>query len=325
MAPQTPKFRTLALAAAVGNLGNNLFDTCGETGHNPSACHPGRLCSLWDVMNIFLAHELVASTRSVLYWNDLADYMRSQQRGADKFNDASYKLMIEGVVTTRDACFRAGFVAAAQKIGLIHQRLDADRSRADSSYLAGELNNVWDAVLEPLVHQRFLRVNPVRSVCVDNPNLMGPQVLAVFPDAKADIVEAGNCLAAECNTAAAFHLMRVFEWGIRTFAADLGLKRFKDWSKGEQRFKHTPPSFAIWEKFITELPKKIETRLKTIRKGALKQKRQVYYYSVYDDIKVVKEAWRNHVMHTRQSFNHDEANALFMRVKDIMVRMAEKP
>jgi hypothetical protein len=81
----------------------------------------------------------------------------------------------------------------------------------------------------------------------------------------------------------------------------------------------------VWEKFNTELPKKIETRLKQIRKGALKQRRQDYYYSVYDDIKVVKEAWRNHVMHTRQTFNHDDANALFMRVKDIMTRMASKP
>ncbi len=164
-----------------------------------------------------------------------------------------------------------------------------------------------------------------RAGCIDNPNLLGPEVLKAFVDARADILEAGNCLAAECHTAAVFHMMRAFEWGIRTFAADLGLTRFADWSKQDKRFKYTPSSFGTWEKFITQLPGKIEKKLKALRPGIKRQKRQEYYYSVYDDIKIVKEAWRNHVMHTRREFSSTEAEAVFTRVRDMLVRMAAKP
>jgi hypothetical protein len=31
--------------------GNNLLDTCRQVGHDLPACHPGRLWSLWDIMN----------------------------------------------------------------------------------------------------------------------------------------------------------------------------------------------------------------------------------------------------------------------------------
>jgi hypothetical protein len=160
---------------------------------------------------------------------------------------------------------------------------------------------------------------------VNNVNLMGSEVIKAFPHASADIVEAGNCLAAECNTAAVFHLMRAFEWGLRTFAADLGISRFVEWSKKEQRFKYTPARFAVWERFLDHLPTRVDKTLKTLRPGALKQKRQEYYRSVCDDVKTVKDAWRNHVMHTRRDFNAEEAEAVFVRVKDMLRRMASKP
>jgi hypothetical protein len=120
-------------------------------------------------------------------------------------------------------------------------------------------------------------------------------------------------------------MMRAFEGGLRTFAADLGLTRFANWSKQDKRFKYTPASFAVWEKYIGQLPKKIEQKLQGLRPGARRQRRQEYYYSVLDDIKTVKDVWRNHVMHTRREFRGEEAEAVFIRVKDILVRMSKKP
>src|SRR5579872_6045168 len=44
--------------ALAAHKGNNLLDTCGEGEDHPFACHPGRLWSLWDIMNSFDASVL---------------------------------------------------------------------------------------------------------------------------------------------------------------------------------------------------------------------------------------------------------------------------
>jgi len=43
--------------------------------------------------------------------------------------------------------------------------------------------------------------------------LFGLEVCLTFGEAQEDIKDAGNCLAADLNTAAVFHLMRVVEYG----------------------------------------------------------------------------------------------------------------
>ena len=48
----------------------------------------------------------------------------------------------------------------------------------------------------------------------------GDAVFDAFPSARFDIPEAGTCLAVGCNVAAAFHLMRVAEVGMRELGKD---------------------------------------------------------------------------------------------------------
>lgn len=289
----------------------------------PVGAGPSRLWSLWDLMNTFRAHELVATTKSVLYWADLADYMRSQQRGSQPFNEDSYKLMLESVVKTQQLCGQAGFISAFQRIGLIHQRLDLDRSRNDSSYLAAELVNVWDAILEALVNHRFLRVSAARAVCVDNYNLFGPTVVATFPAAKADIIEAGNCLAAECNTAAVFHAMRVVEWGLRAFCVHLGFHRLRVVKKSG-KIKFIPVDYLEWEKILDGLQLRVDQRIEKMRPGPKKQSTQEFYYPALQDIRGVRDAWRNHTMHNRREFSSADADAIFSHVIRLMTALAER-
>ena len=221
--------------------------------------------------------------------------------------------------------FRAsGMRDGAKHLIAIQQHLAATPTHVAAS-LSSEARHARREVVDQLMQRKFLRVSDDRSKYLDQKDLFGPKVTKRFKDAAWDICESGNCLAAECNTAAVFHLMRTFEWGLREFCAELGIRRFLDWSKKEKRFKRTPASYATWEKFIGQLPDRIEKRLARLGKGPMKQKRQQYYYSVYDDIKSVKDAWRNHVMHTRQTFTREEAEAVYVRVKNIMIRMADRP
>ena len=54
-------------------------------------------------------------------------------------------------------------------------------------------------------------------------SLFGAEVSKAFPSSSFDIEEAGMCIALSRGTACVFHLMRVMEVGLRSFARNLGI------------------------------------------------------------------------------------------------------
>ena len=72
--------------------------------------------------------------------------------------------------------------------------------------------------------REFLWVAADRENLTDQDALFGKLVAAEFPSAAKDIMESGNCLAAECPTACVFHLMRASEIGLRALAKDRDMK-----------------------------------------------------------------------------------------------------
>lgn len=198
-------------------------------------------------------------------------------------------------------------------------------SHPNVATISTEVRRLTGTIISELAERKFLFVASDRLSYYDNENLFGAAAVKRFPMAKADIIAAGNCLCAECDTAAVFHLMRVFEWALRTLCGELSMKRMADYDKVQGRFKYMPTDFAIWEKILNQLPRKVEQRLRLLRPGLKRQKLQEYYGSALEDIKGVKDVWRNHVMHTRKTFNRDDAMAVFSHVNSIMGRLAPTP
>jgi len=79
-------------------------------------------------------------------------------------------------------------------------------------------------IIDELKKRKFLRVSDHTSRYLDREHLFGEAVSAAFPSAANDIKGAGNCLAAECPTAAVFHLMRAAEVCLRSLAVDRGVQ-----------------------------------------------------------------------------------------------------
>jgi hypothetical protein len=153
--------------------------------------------------------------------------------------------------------------------------------------------------------------------------LFGPAVKSAFPNAADDIREAGNCLAVDCNTAAVFHLMRAVELGLRAFAAHLGVRRLKSVTKGG--IVHlTPVAYSQWEKILNQLPGKIEARLKRYRPGPVKHRYEQFYGESLQEISAIKSAWRNHVMHARESYSALDARAIASHVERLMVKLSTR-
>jgi hypothetical protein len=201
--------------------------------------------------------------------------------------------------------------------------LKSDSPLVDRSYsiILAYLVNIHVTFLKELDSRKFLWVNSEYSSFVDQDQLFGQEVWETFPLARNEIRCVGNCIATDCNTAAVFHLMRTIEWGLRDFCAHLEFEEVCiDWKKK----KFIPVAFSDWDKILNQLPNAVEKKIDAIKRGAKKQSAQEFYLQSLQDIKAVKDAWRNHVMHTRREYTAEDALAIFGHVKNLMIRLSDR-
>lgn len=145
----------------------------------------------------------------------------------------------------RDLCAEAGFSEAADSANIALSLLQM-HNPLDSTRLESELAHVALAILRDTKKRSFLLVQVDRVAYLDQEALFGPEVLHAFPTARTDIREAGNCLAAECPTAAVFHSMRAVEWGLRAFCAHLGFRRLNRKNHKTGKITHVPATHLDW-------------------------------------------------------------------------------
>jgi hypothetical protein len=168
--------------------------------------------------------------------------------------------------------------------------------------LREELNNRWCAYIPDKKVEFF-----------ECEMLFGFGVLMTFGEAKNDIKDAGNCLAADLNTAAVFHLMRVAEYGLRALAAKLGVKA----AQGKRIDE------ATWGQIIKELHGKIDSLYTKSNKTKKEKEDLAFYRLALNDCSIFKPI-RDDVMHIRGYYNEHEALGLFKRVKEFMKALAAR-
>ena len=115
--------------------------------------------------------------------------------------------------------------------------------------------------------------------------------------------------------------MRSVEWGLRALASDLGVKKIRASKKPGKR-KFMPIAYSDWEKILDGLQTAVDAKVLRLKRGAEKQKVQEFYYPALQDIKAIRDAWRNHVMHTRAEYTRKDADAVFQHVSRLMVSLS---
>jgi hypothetical protein len=192
-----------------------------------------------------------------------------------------------------------------------------ERGYCEAVGLPNELNHILDSLMHDLEQSRYYKLDADLEDYFERANLFGDSVREKFPSAAPDIEEAGNCLATNRYTAAVFHLMRVVEWGLRALAVHLGIKKLRS-RKKSGKVKLTPVSHSDWEHILDALNDAVNKKIEKLKRGSEKQGAQEFYYPALQDIRAVRDAWRNHVMHTRAVYGRDDAKAIFTHVKRIM-------
>ena len=146
--------------------------------------------------------------------------------------------------------------------------------------------------------------------------LFGKEVRQACSDEiNAHIKDAGNCLAAELNTAAVFHLMLVAEFGMRALAGCLKVE-----------LNNIPTKEAGWAGLIKKIKKEIERRE---AENEIKQdKEEKEFLKICrlsnEQVFFFKEIWRDKTMHAQVRFNEPEALGVFERVNKFMEILATR-
>ena len=147
----------------------------------------------------------------------------------------------------------------------------------------------------------FMLIPPERAAFYDQPELLGKDVNVRFPSTQFDAVEAGNCYASGRGTAAVFHLMRIMEIGVQEFGTKLGVALTNE---------------KNWQNILDETNKAI--------KGLnAKDPRTVQMSQASANLYSVKLAWRNEVMHPKDTYTLEEADNLIRQVKIFMEQLAK--
>lgn len=127
-----------------------------------------------------------------------------------------------------------------------------------------------------------------------------------FPKAAEDIAEAAKCLALQRPTAAVFHLMRVMETALRALAVKLKITAID-------------PGVESWNKITDHVNKAINA---LPGKTAPEQARKAKFGAASAHLNSVRIAWRNEVMHPKQSYSREEAHTIFAAVRGFMIDLA---
>jgi len=205
---------------------------------------------------------------------------------------------------------RLGLSASSSKIQHLNSRL-LGANRISFQVLESELSGLRYSILTELRYCKMAFIEPQRATFFEQEALFGQAVKKAFPSAFADIKGAGNCISADLNTAAVFHLMRVVEIGLRALAKHLKVK-----AKNRLEFEE-------WNAVIEQIESVIRQERQKPR-GKKKTEALEFYHGAMGEFNAFKDVWRNNVMHSRRNYNAFDAGGVYIRVRDFMQRLAGK-
>jgi hypothetical protein len=193
-------------------------------------------------------------------------------------------------------------------------RLGQQSFRWTVELLTSDLVRFQQDLNRELDRRKFAYIPAPNDKYFEQEQLFGEGVYKKIPEARRDIKEAGNSLAAELYTACVFHLTRTAEHGLRKLARRLKVKLVHNQ-------KPTPLEEEDWEKIIVGIDGKITT-IRQITLKAKKREQLKLYSDLAQHCRYIRDIFRNDVSHTGDPYNYEEAKAAWSRVRPFMQLIA---
>jgi hypothetical protein len=240
-------------------------------------------------------------------------FSRNHALVSDVLDQSAKEKILTELETLIKILLDAGFSAVAKQAERLHGSLHLPDLTAD--IFGDRLLALVARVKETCEEQAFFFVPTGRRAFYETKCLFGMEVEAAFPLTVTDIEEAGKCFALARWTACVFHLMRVLEIGLHKTAETVGVQWSGSGTLTQQQ----------WQVIIDQIECRIREMEKSIAKGNKKSDLMQAYSQAATAFRYFKEAWRNHVSHSKTSYNEEQAERIFQHVKAFMRDAASLP
>lgn len=315
-----------------GNLnGNPVWSLPVEalpTPENGWLLRPFQIVSLLEMLR-FYAGPFYSTIRMLSgYQEDLRTGISVKGKDAH-LTQEELELLRDTIKYIDDDCEKIGLKRVLERLAHLRNRflnLDLTTFKESIELTLGELQwEVEDAancMAKDLFERQFFYMPPhfakyhYNSLSVfSQRELYGKEVIANFPNAIEEMRAAGNCYATDSYTACVFHLMRAAEYGLRAV-----FKRFRiKYSKKPK----VPVEFLQWGDIISAIQDKIDEKEKT-KKTKRRDEDIEFLRGVVAQFKYFKNKWRNNVMHSRESYELEDATKTMRQVGDFMEHLATR-
>ena len=255
---------------------------------------------------------------SKLEWEGYNALEQARQNGAGCIAPDADRRRLNGVLAgLTKHCERLGFDESHRKIQHLFSRLIPG---VTFQVIESEISGLRFALHTELHKRKFAAIPLEKSKFFEQEDAFGEKDKPFKPlasdEINLEIKTASNCLAADLNTAAVFHAIRVAEMGMRRVASRLKVIVYRD----KKRIKIED---ATWNELIAEIKRKIESEKQTPKAGRKLKSHFRDYEILAGQLNRLKDD-RNEVMHTHGDFKASEALGVFERVRDFMQRLAKR-
>lgn len=255
---------------------------------------PGRLWSVADMLR-FYADQFIRS----LNWFQTIEMTFAAMPQSQVATDGVVQMFctdldeLNGHLEKMECRISIKMAIRLQEMMKVNKRFDLNIQQA--------LKELRTRIVDELDDRVLFSINPDNEKLLDDSKpLFGAEVAAKFSSSAEDISESGQCLALNRPTACVFHLMRVMETGVQVFGDKLGVPLASE---------------KNWQNILDEINKAI----KALDQKAAQTKA---FAGVSSNLYNVKLAWRNEVMHPKQTYTPDEAKKVFSAVESFMCDLA---
>lgn len=169
-------------------------------------------------------------------------------------------------------------------------RLAINDAQLDTDRIVHHVETLYNTMISELDSIRFRAIPVDRISYFGGEWLSNTYIVNNFPTALRELQSAGRCFALGESTAAVFHATRALESGLGSLAKYFN----KDFSN------------ANWQIIIEQ----IESEIRNLGNQARSQQRiddERFFGGAASHLYFVKNAWRNHVAHNRESYSDGEA------------------
>jgi hypothetical protein len=268
--------------------------------------NPNRLVSLLEIMELFKLWDHQDAFGRLQNLVMSLELRVAQDEGSDSPTDDEKQKCIEVLSLVEAECIRLA-VDSTELISFTVFEMKKGGRSLTNNFLNTRVKDIDFMFRTQCDKVKFFRLTKEESRMFDNSKLFGTAVADAFSSDETtyEIREAGSCLAFGRYTATVFHLMRVLEKGLKALANELAVPFT------------IPFDYLNWQNIIEQIEATIKN-LGNLKPGKYKTDTLQSYAEVAKQFRYFKDAWRNSVAHSRETYDIDQARSIFRHVQEFM-------